>query len=72
MADARLYHGLDLMGPTMMFSSNHDQSVISENLERFRAVFTTLSTLGTLIPIETRHICYLPMARPVRAAPSTI
>ena len=32
---ACLYHGLDLMGPTMMVSSAHDQSVIIESLERF-------------------------------------
>ena len=50
---ACLYHGLDLMGPTMMVSSTHDQSVISESLERFRAVFATLSTLGTLTPVES-------------------
>jgi hypothetical protein len=48
-----LYHGLDLMGPTMMVSSAHDQSVIDESLERFRAVFATLSRLGTLTPIES-------------------
>ena len=50
---ACLYHGLDLMGPTMMVSSTHDQSVISESLERFRAVFATLSALGTLTPVES-------------------
>ena len=50
---ACLYHGLDLMGPTMMVSSTHDQSVISESLERFRAVFATLSALGTLTPIQS-------------------
>lgn len=50
---ACLYHGLDLMGPTMMVSSAHDRSVIAESLERFRAVFATLSHLGALTPIES-------------------
>ncbi|MCD6057454.1 MAG: aminotransferase class-III [Thermomicrobiales bacterium] len=50
---ACLYHGLDLMGPTMMVSSTHDQSVISESLERFSAVFATLSTMGTLTPLQS-------------------
>jgi glutamate-1-semialdehyde 2,1-aminomutase len=45
---ACLFHGLDLMGPTMMVSSVHDQSVIAESLTRFRAVFATLSELGVL------------------------
>jgi glutamate-1-semialdehyde 2,1-aminomutase len=45
---ACLFHGLDLMGPTMMVSSVHDRSVIAESLARFRAVFATLSELGVL------------------------
>jgi glutamate-1-semialdehyde 2,1-aminomutase len=47
---ACLYHGLDLMGPTMMVSSVHDSQVIAESLERFRAVFATLREVGVLTP----------------------
>jgi glutamate-1-semialdehyde 2,1-aminomutase len=45
---ACLFHGLDLMGPTMMVSSVHDRAVIAESLARFRAVFATLFELGVL------------------------
>jgi glutamate-1-semialdehyde 2,1-aminomutase len=45
---ACLFHGLDLMGPTMMVSSVHDRAVIAESLERFRAVFDTLRKLSLL------------------------
>jgi glutamate-1-semialdehyde 2,1-aminomutase len=43
-----LYHGLDLMGPTMMVSSVHTGDVIEQALARFDAVFRMLVDRGTL------------------------
>jgi glutamate-1-semialdehyde 2,1-aminomutase len=48
---ACLYHGLDLMGPTMMVSSVHDTTVIEESLSRFERVFSTLAALGDCQPM---------------------
>jgi len=42
---ACLFHGLDLMGPTMMVSSAHNAPVIAESLTRFERVFATLAAL---------------------------
>lgn len=42
---ACLFHGLDLMGPTMMVSSAHDPAVMAESLERFERVFATLKVI---------------------------
>ncbi len=43
---ACLFHGLDLMGPTMMVSSAHDAAVVAESLARFERVFSTLAALA--------------------------
>jgi glutamate-1-semialdehyde 2,1-aminomutase len=42
---ACLFHGLDLMGPTMMVSSVHEPTEIAESLARFERAFTTLAGL---------------------------
>ena len=43
---ACLYHGLDLMGPTLMISSAHTAPVIAETVSRFGEVFRTLVDCG--------------------------
>jgi glutamate-1-semialdehyde 2,1-aminomutase len=43
-----LFHGLDLMGPTMMVSSAHTGEVIEEALARFGGVFRMLVDRGAL------------------------
>jgi glutamate-1-semialdehyde 2,1-aminomutase len=43
---ACLYHGLDLMGPTLMVSSAHTAQVIAETVSRFRKAFRTLVDCG--------------------------
>lgn len=48
---ACLFHGLDLMGPTMMVSSAHDSTVIDESLARFERVFATLAALEECQPM---------------------
>lgn len=48
---ACLYHGLDLMGPTMMVSSAHHAGEIDEALARFARVFSTLETLEECRPV---------------------
>jgi glutamate-1-semialdehyde 2,1-aminomutase len=45
---ASLYHGLDLMGPTMMVSSAHVSGIVEESLVRFRSVFRTLIAAGVV------------------------
>jgi glutamate-1-semialdehyde 2,1-aminomutase len=47
---ACLFHGLDLMGPTMMVSSAHDAATNDEALTRFDRVFSTLSALAECQP----------------------
>jgi glutamate-1-semialdehyde 2,1-aminomutase len=50
---ACLYHGLDLMGPTMMVSSAHGHEVVRQSLDRFRAVFETLQMCGVIPRVAT-------------------
>lgn len=42
---ACLFHGLDLMGPTLMVATVHDTREIDEALARFAQVFATLQSL---------------------------
>lgn len=43
---ACLMNGLDLMGPTMMVSSAHDEAIVKESLMRFRRTFELLQAMG--------------------------
>ena len=52
---ACMYHGLDLMGPTMMVSSVHTGEVVEESLSRFERVFDTLGRCAEL-PIRVERI----------------
>ena len=48
MRTAYLYHGLDLMGPTMMVASVHTAEVVAETVGRFEKVFRTLLACGVV------------------------